>query len=495
MKISNPSDLTLKGRLAFFLKDSTLYGGALALSQAFALITFPFLARHLSVEEYGIVDYFTVLGSFFTIFFVFGQDSSVSRFFYEYEDTNDRRQLISQSITFQLFSVTLIVPVLWWLTNDLTNLLIQSKYSIGSFKIILFQVPFLLLINFSRNLLKWTFSRTYFLILTLGYTVLRTTLILFYISIFDIGVYGVLLINLCCSVVFGSLGMFFIRPWLTYPKNFHFFRKTLPYALPIGLLCSLIAFAPSMERTLIDRLFSSRDLGLYAATTKMTMLVSLVNTAFQSAWGPFSLSLYKKPDADVTYNWVLKIFVFSICLIVLLVGVCAKPILILLVSERYNGVEVLVFPISMGLAIQSIGWITELGIGISKRSYLNLLSYVIGIATTFSCIFLLTPHLGILGLGLGIMIGHIIRALVAGWLAQKVYPIAWDFLPIFTTIGLTLFTGILSIWVGLSSQPSAQNLVLIIGMITICLFGWFLFFTKIDRERLLLYIKQKLNVV
>ena len=54
-----------------------------------------------------------------------------------------------------------------------------------------------------------------------------------------------------------------------------------------------------MERTLIDRLFSSRDLGLYAATTKMTMLVSLVNTAFQSAWGPFSLNRYKNKPINI----------------------------------------------------------------------------------------------------------------------------------------------------------------------------------------------------
>jgi O-antigen/teichoic acid export membrane protein len=107
---TNPAgSLSLKGRLHFLLRDATLYGGAAAISKAFALITFPLLARHFSVEEYGVLDYFLVLGSLLAIFFIFGQDSAVARYFYEYEETETRQQLISQSLVFQLSGLALFL--------------------------------------------------------------------------------------------------------------------------------------------------------------------------------------------------------------------------------------------------------------------------------------------------------------------------------------------------------------------------------------------------
>ena len=68
----DPSGLTLIESLKFLLKDSALYGGAAAVSKALALITFPLLARHFTVTEYGVLDYFLVLTSLMTIFFIFG---------------------------------------------------------------------------------------------------------------------------------------------------------------------------------------------------------------------------------------------------------------------------------------------------------------------------------------------------------------------------------------------------------------------------------------
>jgi O-antigen/teichoic acid export membrane protein len=94
LETNSPSSLSLRARFKFLLRDAILYGGAAAISKAFALITFPLLARHFSVEDYGVLDYFLVLGALLPIFFIFGQDSAVARFFYEYEKTDIRRQLI-----------------------------------------------------------------------------------------------------------------------------------------------------------------------------------------------------------------------------------------------------------------------------------------------------------------------------------------------------------------------------------------------------------------
>ena len=49
--------LSVLARLKFLFKDSIVYGAASALSKAFGLITFPIIARNLSIADFGFYDY------------------------------------------------------------------------------------------------------------------------------------------------------------------------------------------------------------------------------------------------------------------------------------------------------------------------------------------------------------------------------------------------------------------------------------------------------
>jgi O-antigen/teichoic acid export membrane protein len=98
----SPNNLTLRGRLGFLLQDSLLYGGASAISKSMALVTFPLLVRYFSAAEYGTLDFCLVLASVLCSLLVFGQDSAVARYFYDYEEMDQRRQMITQSLMFQL---------------------------------------------------------------------------------------------------------------------------------------------------------------------------------------------------------------------------------------------------------------------------------------------------------------------------------------------------------------------------------------------------------
>ena len=167
------------------MKDTFLYGGAAAISKASAFISFPLLAHHLSKADYGTLDFYLVMGSLLVVLFVFGQDGAVARYFYEYEDPSERKQIISQSLIFQLAGLLLFLPIVWIFADFLSGLLINVPNRIELFKIVLLQIPFLLLINFSRNLLKWTFARNQFLILSLGAPLLQVGLLYFAVKYLD----------------------------------------------------------------------------------------------------------------------------------------------------------------------------------------------------------------------------------------------------------------------------------------------------------------------
>ena len=493
VSIETPAILSIKGRLGFLFKDSVLYGGAAAISKAFALITFPLLARHFSVADYGVIDYYLVLASLLVIFFIFGQDSAVARFFYEHEEATARCQLISQSLVFQLVGLALLLPLLWLSADWLSTMLIAASDGVLLFKIVLLQLPFLLLINFSQNLLKWTFARTPFLAMSLGFSLVQASLLVVAVLVFDVGILGVLFVSLISNTIFGVLGIFFVRQWLAMPRDFQYLREILPFAIPIGVICVAAAFSPLLERTLIITLLGPEELGMYAAAIKISMLIGLLVSAFQTAWGPFSLSIYKQADAGQTYNWVLKLFVLGMCGAALVLTILAQPLITFLVTDRYAGAAVVVFPLAMGLVIQATSWITEIGISISKRSKLNLYAYATTVFATFGGILLIVPFFGFFGVGLGVLIGHACRAIVSSWLAQRAHPLPWHYAPVVSILGLTLFLGLAAIAAGQYWGQLAQSFSLMLSLIVLFLAGWRILFSQIDRNHLLAVLRRRIR--
>jgi len=492
MSESSPVKLSHRRRLSFLLKDSVMYGGASALSKAISLITFPLLARHFSIADYGVLDYFLLLAGFLTILFIFGQDSAVARFFYEHDDNATRSQVISQSLVFQFAGLVLLLPLLWWRADWLSGLLITAPDRVLLLRIVLLHLPFLLLINFSQNLLKWTFARISFLIMSLGFTLLQGSMLVVVVLVLHASIEEVLLVSLVTSCIFGMLGLFFVRHWLIWPSKFCRFREMLIYAIPYGVICVLGAFSPALERSLTSQILGAQNVGLYAAGSKIAMIIGLVVSAFQTAWGPFSLSIYKQADAVKTYNWVLKLFAMGMSVMVFALTLLAKPIIHLLASDRYTNAEVVVFPLAMGLAIQATSWITEIGIGISKRSYLSLYSYTLAVATTLAGILLLAPVFGLFGVAMGVMCGHVVKAIISSWLAQKAFPMHWDYASVVTVLGLTLFTGLLATWIEHYWGTPAYIMALVAGLLAVLFLGWTVLLNSSEQQRLIAIVRSRL---
>ena len=65
--------LSVFERLKFLMKDSLIYGSAAAISKAFGLISFPLIAKTLSVSDFGFYDYLISLVVFITLLIQFGQ--------------------------------------------------------------------------------------------------------------------------------------------------------------------------------------------------------------------------------------------------------------------------------------------------------------------------------------------------------------------------------------------------------------------------------------
>ncbi len=492
MQVNTPRDLSQRGRISFLFRDSVIYGGAAALSKSLSLVTFPIIARHFSAENYGVIDLFGVLATFLGLLLVFGQDSAVARYFYEYEDLKKRQQIISQSFFLQLLISLALVIALLFFAHPVSKILTDIPGGETYLIIVILQAPFFVLMNFSQNLLKWTFQRRRFLIISVGSVCFGVIFVVIGLILFDFGVMGFLLIGLSNYAIFGLLGLWFAREWLVIPTSLEYLREMVRFALPLGIICCAGAFFPLLERWLTADLLGLEKLGFLAAGARIAMLVSLLVGAFQTAWGPFSLSLFKQPDAIDTYNLVLKGCALMMPLMALLLAAVAFPLIMLLAGERYSAGALVVFPLSMALAIQATGWVTEIGIGISKRSYAHLYGYFFYASVTIIAIIHLAPIFEIAGVAVAIMLGHSARTLISSWLAQRLYPMKWSYLPVLLYYLAALVLGGFSFALFYGASPIVGSIGYLISVVLLSALGVPTLFSKNERASALFFIKERL---
>lgn len=490
---NDPASLTITGRLRFLARDSAIYGMAAAVSRFASLLTFPIVVRHLEIAEYGALDIIQIFGNFLVVLLIFGQDSGVARYFFEYEDAEVRKDFISQSFFFRIYVMLIVAPLLWFLGSFIIGLLgIGQEYQ-PAFAVLLLQIPFVILLNFCVVLLRVTFSRGRFIFLSVGFSFTQAACWLVAIFWFDASVRGILVAGLLATLFYAAIGIFFIRHWLKPSFQLNYVLEMMPYSLPYGAISALRAIVPVLERSLVAILLTVDALGLYAASAKMTMFFAIFAYAFQSAWEPFALSIGKKPDAQATYNLVLKVFILLVCVLVLALTSVAKPMIVILASEKYAEAAAIVFPLMMAMAIESIGWITEIGLILQRRTSLKLIAYLLGTIISILGIVLLTPAFGLPGVATAVLIGNIVKTLAVTIFAQRVSDLKWDIKGFVVMLPVTLVGGVIISFVANENGLLAALGIFCLAMVLLLTLTYTLLLSPLERTRLASAIRRVLR--
>ncbi len=489
--MTRPNTLDLGGRLKFLAKDTVIYGLGGALNKVLALITFPLLARHFSVADYGLIDLLNTSVVLLVALLVFGQDSAVARFFYETTDVAYRRQVVSQSLAFQAGGMVCVLPLVWVGAGHIGDVMSVGEDGEIILKLTVLQAPFFLLVNFSQNILKWTFQRRRFLFVSVGSAIATMIGIVIGTTFFDLTIAGVFIIYLAARAVFGLVGLWFVREWLTRPTDWDRLREMMPFAVPFGVICALSAGLPVMERSMVQSFFSTHELGLFAAGAKVALLIGLPINAFEMSWGPFSLALFKEKDAAASYQLVLKGFTVTIFGIVLGLSAFAEPIVTLLGSSRYEGAGVVVFGLAMGLAVQAIGSITSVGIVFSKKSYLVLYSYGAMVLVAAVAIPLLSMNFGLAGVAWGSLAGYLTKTIVETWLAQRAYPLDWNYTGPSMLAVAALLIGLFHQATFGRFEVAGLSMVPLLGVAALVISAWHILFDAAGRTKILSVLRFK----
>ena len=433
---------TARQRMAFLLKDSVLYGGASAASRFLSIFTVPILTRVFSTAEYGVIDAIAVLGGVFASFATMGMDSAVARYFYETEDAAERREIVSQALLVQVVLALLATGVLLLQAERIVGGALAAPEYAGAFRLLAVALPFAVLVQFSRNLLKWVFARRQFLVVSLGSAAVVVALTVVLAAGVGMGVEGVFWAQIAGLGLFSALGLWYCRAWLTWPRSVRWVRPMLAFGWPYMLVGAFAGLVPSLDRVVTTRYLGLEAMGMYAVAYKVASLLLLPITGFQMAWGPFALALYREPDAAETYDRVVMGFTAAAALAAFSLAMLAGPLVRVFASERYLPAAALVLPLAFGLVIDALSWITGIGIELSKRTTLGVVSYFAGVGAGLGTMLLLVPSLGLAGVAWGMVAGRLALTVSRTLLAYRVWPVRFRLAAPALLLALALGTGV-----------------------------------------------------
>tara|TARA_B100000963_G_C22594797_1_gene657301 strand:- start:161 stop:1627 length:1467 start_codon:yes stop_codon:yes gene_type:complete len=483
-KTDNPNKLSVKEKIKFLFRDSFFFGGFKAISLLFPILTIPILTRYFSVENYGLYDSLIVLSNLVASFLVFGQDSAVARWFYQVDEKKLKRKIVTESLIIQLTFTILIIPVLIVYKDELANFYLQ-KPNYGKYVLLILIYSFLLLLNnYTINILKWTYDRKKYAILSILKPVLiLSSLLLVVVSSGDL--IDFLIYNNIALIITNTFGFYFCRKWIIIPKKLIYIKKMLYYGVPLGILATTVYFLPAIQRNMITLFLDLYSVGIYALAFKIAAIIVMIDGIFHMAWGPFSMSIFKQKDAEFVYNAVLKIFFLVTIFTVFIITLSAPLLIKLLGTSEYLEATVLVLPLSLALMINGVSGITGIGISLSMKSYLTLIPFIISTLLLIGLLYNLIPIYKLNGVVYSLLIANIMKMIITSYIAKKVYKkirIKYELIFVFYVIIGIIYFCFFTLNIGIIIK-------LILGCITLTLII-FLFFNKLERD----YVLKKITL-
>tara|TARA_B100001287_G_scaffold197138_1_gene166787 strand:+ start:8233 stop:9696 length:1464 start_codon:yes stop_codon:yes gene_type:complete len=297
------------------------------------------------------------------------------------------------------------------------------------------------------------------------------------------GIVFILVANLIASLV---------KPILLY-KSFQLqssfdivlFKKMAFYSLPLAfagfagiinetldrILLKQVLYDPSIPNSLS---YAEAQVGIYSASYKLAMLVTIFLQAFRYAAEPFFFNQMNKENKNQIYVKVMNSFIFLVCVVFLLVALNIDIFKYFIQNESY-WIGLRVVPILL-LANVFLGIYYNQSIWYKLSGKTRFGAYIAlsGAFLTVLINVLFIPKYGYMACAWATLIVYLFQLLFSYFVGQKHYPIPYNIKRFFLYLGTTLAIYVLAIQVDFERfylNILFRNGLLLIFIISIFYFG------------------------
>ncbi len=413
----------IKQHLQKLTGESLVYGFGQALGRGMSMLLVPILTRAFTPAAYGVVDLLGLVAASATLRTVMGTDAALARMFYDRDDDQARRVMVSSSALWRVgvcltlaAGLALAAP---WVSRAVLGSPDYAKYV----RITAATIPFTTFFMFQSDVLRVTFQPWKFIALNITNALFVAGLSILFVVVWKRDVAGVLDARLVGDAITAILGFVLIRHSLVPRFDRAVLVRMLRYGAPLIPVAIAYMVMQYSDRWVLAHVLSLADVGVYAVSVKMGSAMMLIVSAFQLAWGPFAFARARTPEAPALYSRVLTLFVAVASSLALGVGLIAPEVLAWLVPPAYHAAA---FPGAL-LAFASVAYggyyIAGLGVTLAFRT--GILAWTSGAAALIAVVLnlALARPLGLMGVAIATLAGFGLSSVLLYVVSQRVHPI------------------------------------------------------------------------
>lgn len=406
------------------LSDGMVYGFVNALNKGLSFIIFPFITRILSTSDIGILGIATSMLSLFYIFSTFSMDSAVNRFYYDSKNEELKRDTFSTAFWIQIVLYFIVFPLI-----ILVSLLLKlDQYS----KLITYSFIVLVFINIIYNMgiivTRVRRESIKFALISVMNSITLAFMLFILVFVERLGLEGYFYSIIISMLVSSTISLFIIIK-LINPKYFNsvLLKKMFLYIIPIVPGTLAFWFVENSGILFAGFMGTTENAGIYKVGSTMSQIIMLLVFAFQQAWGPYALSIFKAKGSKDFFALVFKIYVLTTVIIATFLSIFSTDMLKMFFPVQYNNANYIVFLLNFGHVLEGLYYIGIIGMIINKnmKSY-GMISFLMAILTLFGNIFAINL-IGDTGPALIYLLVKIISIILIFYFAQKVYHIPYNF--------------------------------------------------------------------
>ena len=283
--------------------------------------------------------------------------------------------------------------------------------------------------------------------------------------------------NLIISVV----QMFFFIPELTgfaYKLDRVLLKRMVVYSFPVLILGLVGILNQTVDKMIYPFLFEDRQeglvqLGIYAATSKIAMVMAMFTQAFRYAYEPFVFGKDREGDNRKMYAAAMKYFLIFSLLAFLAVMFYLDLLRYLVAKGYWEGLGVVAI-VMLAEICKGIYFNLSFWYKLTDKTYWGAYFSVIGCVIIVVLNILFVPVYGYLASAWACGAGYAVILLLSYWIGQKEYPIRYDL----KSLGLYVLLAAVLYVIG--EQVPIPNLVLRLAFRTVLLLLFIAYIIKKD---------------
>ncbi|NLA26185.1 MAG: oligosaccharide flippase family protein [Firmicutes bacterium] len=408
--------------------DMALYSFGNMLIKGLSLISAPIFTRLFSPGEYGAWSFISAVIAFLTGILLLGGDDAYTRYYFECKSDEERKSLTTTWFLFLAVWSHLVVLALLPFSRAITVMLLEHQIFKLAWITALAFSPAAMLNMLLSQALRNQFKARAFTILNVITAALTLILSVVFALNFRLGITGALLGAGIASLIMIPVRIYSIRGLLTRKLSRAYLKKLLLFGLPLVPVSLAFWLFSNADRIMLIKMDSLEKAGLYAISSSMVAVLSLLHNAVGQSWQPHAIKLYEedREKAKAVFSRTMTYLTAGAGLAVVAFVALSQEVLYILVPPAYYASFQPIPYLALGIMFFMTAQVTVVGILVhNKTLYIMIACWIFALVNVVLNYFLI-PHWGIAGAGAATGISYFLFTLSYLFLSQKLWPVPYD---------------------------------------------------------------------